>query len=323
MRGAIRTRVVVGLWTLLFCFSVGMAQSRDEETLGRQIEQAGKLREALTHYVAALQAAPEGSDADQRLRRQIISTALGLKPPLAVPEEAERHMARGRAAVTAARDSKDFEDAIAEFKQAVRAAPWMAAGYYNLGVVQDKAGHYSDAIKNLGLYLLAAPTASDAKEVRSLIYEAEYRRDKAKKEAATHQEEEKQQHQAETQQQAAQQEKARARQLIGELPGTWWNSCLNSSGNGWPENPVEVRVNSEVLEWRASDGSKRRFQIWPAADSGFRHLYSYDPDTGFLTFKNEYFKSTFKVVSRDYMIQEETSFEHAWNPRKCDWRRTN
>ncbi len=175
---------------------------------------------------------------------------------------------------------------------------------------------------------MAAPDAQDAKAVRERIGGLKYASEKAAQETvraaqAVRDEQIRLTNEAEAQQQATQQENARAKQLIAELPGTWSNSCLRSSGNGWPENPVEVRVNGEVLEWRASDGSKGRFAIWPTAASGFQELYYYDSDTGLLTFKNEYRESTFKVLSRDYMVQEETSFIHAWNPRKCDWRRTN
>jgi formylglycine-generating enzyme required for sulfatase activity len=50
-------------------------------------------------------------------------------------------------------------------------------------VVQDKAGLYAEAIRSLNLYLLAAPNAPDTEKTKSLIYEIEYRRDKAAKEA--------------------------------------------------------------------------------------------------------------------------------------------
>ncbi len=61
--------------------------------------------------------------------------------------------------------------------------PWLAEAYNNLGVAQDKAGLYGPAIQSLKLYLLAAPDASDAKPVKNLIYEIEYRQEKAAKEA--------------------------------------------------------------------------------------------------------------------------------------------
>jgi hypothetical protein len=56
---------------------------------------------------------------------------------------------------------------------------WLAEAYYNLGLTQDKAGLYDAALKNLDLHLLAALRAADARHVKNLIYEVEYRRDKA------------------------------------------------------------------------------------------------------------------------------------------------
>jgi tetratricopeptide (TPR) repeat protein len=107
-----------------------------------------------------------------------------MTPKPAIPEEAERYMARGAAAVKGAKTEKDFQDAALEFEKASLAAPWLAAAYYNLGITQDKAGKYKEAIQSLKLYLLAAPEASDAKAVKTLVYEIEYRQEKAAKESS-------------------------------------------------------------------------------------------------------------------------------------------
>jgi len=155
--------------------------SADDEALGRAAEQAGKLREALPHYVAALQSAPEGSSTEQQLRETIIKLVRKLDPPPAVPEEAERRMARGRAAVEAVTDVKGYLRASQEFYEATKAAPWLAEAYYNLGVVNEKASRYPEAVQSLKRYLLAAPNAQDAKQVRNLIHEIEYRQEEAQR----------------------------------------------------------------------------------------------------------------------------------------------
>ena len=150
----------------------------DEEALGRKAEQAGKLRQALGHYVSALQSASEGSSTEQHLREKIIRLAPKIQPPPAVPEEAERYMARGRAAVKAAEDEQGFMRAAKEFRKGLNVAPWLVDGYYNLGVVLDKAGKYDEAIENLKLYLVAIP---DAKDAKNLIYEIDYRKEEAER----------------------------------------------------------------------------------------------------------------------------------------------
>lgn len=195
---------------LICIYGIALAQT-GREAEGRAAEQAGRLREALTHYVAALQSVSEGSADDQRLREAIIKLVQKLSPPPAVPEEAERRLARGRAAVKAATNEQGFLRAANEFSQAVKAAPWLADGYFNLGIVLDKAGRHADAIRSLKLYLLAAPSATDAKQVREQIYEIEYRQEEAQRAKAK-----------EAAEQVAKAEAARNDQILAaRMVGVW------------------------------------------------------------------------------------------------------
>ncbi len=144
-----------------------VAESADEKALARDVD--------------ALQSATEGSDAEVKLRENIIRTAQGLGASLKVPEEAARRMARGSAAVELAKDESGFRKAAYEYKEALKAAPWLAEGYYNLGIVQDKSGDYAEAVKNLKLYLFARPDSGDAAAVREMIYKIEYKKEEASK----------------------------------------------------------------------------------------------------------------------------------------------
>lgn len=105
--------------------------------------------------------------------REIIKLAQSTKPAPAVPEEAERNMARGTAFAQKATDSAGYKKAIAEFEAAANTAPWLALAYYNLGVVQEKAGFYVEAIQSLKFYLMAAPDARNARDVKNKIYALE------------------------------------------------------------------------------------------------------------------------------------------------------
>src|SRR5207244_2918944 len=104
--------------------------------------------------------------------------------PPALPEEAERRMARGRAATKAARDEQGFLQAAQEFGLAVKSAPWLADAYFNSAVVLDKAGRYAEAIRNMKLYLAAATNSAEAKQARELMYEMEFRQEQAQKASA-------------------------------------------------------------------------------------------------------------------------------------------
>lgn len=196
--------IAVLLIMMLCVFSLALAQS-SEEAAGQAAERAGKLREGLTHYVAALQSVPEGSADDQRLREAIIKLVQKLSPPPAIPEDARRFSVRGQTWIKEAKNPSDFEEAAKEFAKAVRVAPWWADWYINQGVALEKAGKFSDAIRSLKLYLLAAPAASDADKVKEQIYALEVRQEKAGKEAAQ-------------QQQAAVEKRNR---WLQQLPGRW------------------------------------------------------------------------------------------------------
>jgi tetratricopeptide (TPR) repeat protein len=149
----------------------------NEDSLGRQAEKEGRLKQALMHYVEALKT----DVSNQQLREKIIKLAKKIQPPPVVPEEARRHMVRGRAAVKAAKNKQGFQNAADEFKQALYIAPWLVDGYYNLGIMQDKAGKYKEAVRNLKTYLSGAPNSADTREVQDFIYEIEYRRDEAER----------------------------------------------------------------------------------------------------------------------------------------------
>jgi tetratricopeptide (TPR) repeat protein len=171
------------LFLILFlALIVSAISAADEEALGRQAEEAGKLREALSHYVAALQSTLEGSAKEQQLREKIINLTQKIQPPPAVPEEVQKHLGRGKAAVEIAKKSEDLLEAISEFKKAARLAPWLANIYFNLGVVQEKADRFNDAIQSYKLYLLASPTAADTQDVKAKIYGLELKVERQQKE---------------------------------------------------------------------------------------------------------------------------------------------
>ena len=158
MLEVIRTRLFFAI-LILACLLPGAAWAAPKKA-------SGASTEMFDQYVADLQKNP----GDKALREKIIKAAQAMKPAPAVPEEAERNMARGVVFFTKATDNAGYHKAIVEFEAATNAAPWLDKAYYNLGVAQEKAGMFKEAIKNLKLYLLADPNAKNAREVRNQIY---------------------------------------------------------------------------------------------------------------------------------------------------------
>lgn len=140
--------------------------------------ETGNPQETLKQYMSDLQKNPD----DFALREKIIKLVQGMKPQPATPEEAQRHLGRGQAAVEIAKTSDDFLLAISEFKKVLSLAPWLANAYFNLAVVQEKAGQFNEAMQNYKLYLLAAPSAADAQEVKTRIYGLELKAERQQKE---------------------------------------------------------------------------------------------------------------------------------------------
>ncbi len=162
-----------------------------EEARGQAAEKAGKWQEALRHYTNALQKKvyparscgynpkrfPDDFDQedreDQSFREKIIDLARKINPPPAIPKEAERHLALGTSIAKKAKTTGEIGQAREEFEQAVKLAPWWADASYNLGMAQVILGLHGEAIRNFKLYLLAAPNAPDAGDVRAKIFKLE------------------------------------------------------------------------------------------------------------------------------------------------------
>jgi hypothetical protein len=125
--------------------------------------------EDLQKYVEQLRKNP----GDKALREKIIKLGTSMKPDPTLPEEAERHMARGTTFARKASDNAGYRKAIAEFEGAIAAAPWLPLAYYNLGVMQEKAGQFTEAIDSLNFYLKGAPDAKNTREVKNKIYALE------------------------------------------------------------------------------------------------------------------------------------------------------
>jgi len=215
-------------WVAEFYFNLGVVQEKSAQLTEAKssfgfyllaspdAQDAGAVRkriagldtqQALQDYTAQLSANP-GDDA---LREKIIKLVVAMDSPPPLPDDALRFLGRGNAALQDAKLAQDFQDAIAEFDKATVAAPWFAEAYYNLAHAHAAAGDYGAAAKDVNLFLLAAPNSPDAPKAKKLMYELEYKQEKAEKERAQKAAEE-----------AAAQQKAEERQaILAGLSGYW------------------------------------------------------------------------------------------------------
>lgn len=96
-------------------------------------------------------------------------------------EEARRYLLRGAAAMEMATSEAGLVNAEKEFRKATEVAPKMAAGWYNLGLIQSKMRKSREAIESYRKYLALAPQAEDAGKVRDEIFKLEYKAEQTEK----------------------------------------------------------------------------------------------------------------------------------------------
>jgi len=96
-----------------------------------------------------------------------------------ISKDAKRYMFRGQAALEDAKDVNGFKDAVREFKKSVQLAPGWGDAWYNLGVAQEKAGAYAEALQSFKKYLQLNPNAADSNDVEARMFKLEYRAEKS------------------------------------------------------------------------------------------------------------------------------------------------
>jgi len=132
-------------------------------------------QQTLQRFVADLQNRPS----DDTLRQKIIALAQTMNPPPAVPADAYELVGRAAYAIKNANTDADFLAAADAYGKALQLAPWVADYYFNQGVAFEKAKHFDEAIADFTWYLMAAPNAKDANQVRERIGGLKYGKEKA------------------------------------------------------------------------------------------------------------------------------------------------
>jgi tetratricopeptide (TPR) repeat protein len=101
---------------------------------------------------------PEFQDAVQRYR--------GAAGHLPISEESRAH----RVAAAEAVKEKRFEDAVSEYGEALKLAPWWPQGHFNRALILAEMGAYGAATRGMKRYLALEPGAENARQVQDKIY---------------------------------------------------------------------------------------------------------------------------------------------------------
>jgi tetratricopeptide (TPR) repeat protein len=139
------------------------------------VASAESPRTQLKQMVEQLQQTPN----DNVLREKVIGLALELKPKPVIPDAAIMAEGAGEYAFKNAKSKSDYSDAAKQYEKALAMAPWLADDYFNCGVAHERAGEIQEAIRSFNIYLLAAPHAHDALEIKKRIGGLQYELQKA------------------------------------------------------------------------------------------------------------------------------------------------
>ncbi len=133
----------------------------------QSLEDRGHYKEALNEYAELLKI-PGARDAKE------IWEGIGRiikKDPryAAISEGARRYLVRAEVLV---RDGK-FEDAVKEYRTAIKLSPFTPEIYFNSALVYGETKDYAEAIRHMNIYLQLSPDASNARQAQDKIYEWE------------------------------------------------------------------------------------------------------------------------------------------------------
>lgn len=128
------------------------------------MESQGRYREAINELSNALMLAT--GETEKLIRRRMAALYGRHSRSIGIPREAEDHVQKARVLIE---EVKKYDKAAAEFKEAIRIAPYVAGYYYNLAATYDLLKDYRSAIRYMEIYTDIAPDAPDAKEARSMV----------------------------------------------------------------------------------------------------------------------------------------------------------
>ena len=144
----------------------GHVQARLDKA--RASESAGRFLEALAEYAEAVKIVDETTAGSIR---QKVASLLKDNPYLAeMPEEARKYALRGDVRIKEGR----FTDALAEYRTALKIAPFNAQLHFNTALIHGQLKDYRGAIKSMNVYLQLNPDAPNARAAKDEIYKWEF-----------------------------------------------------------------------------------------------------------------------------------------------------
>ena len=139
------------------------------------LEAGPDYKQAVAEYALAIRAA---DDAGAKTIRTRVAAIIKAHPEVGeLPESARKFVMRGEVLV----DEKKPAEAIAQYAEASRLAPFYPNTYYNMAVLSASQAKFKEAVNLMHAFLDLAPDDQKAREARDLTYKWEFMIEQEKK----------------------------------------------------------------------------------------------------------------------------------------------
>lgn len=140
----------------------------NKKEAAKSFQAKGQYSEALKEYAELLKI--EDEKEAKEIRSQVAMMIKARPDLVQLPEEARRYLMRAEMA----KKENRFDDALKEYKEAAKIAPFYPAIYKDIALTCEALKDYRQAIKNMNIYLDLFPEAPEAREAKDMIYKWEY-----------------------------------------------------------------------------------------------------------------------------------------------------
>lgn len=140
----------------------------------KALENGPDYKQAVAEYALALKTADDAGAKDIRTR---VAAIIKAHPEVGeLPEDARKFVMRGEVLV----DAKKPADAIAQYAEAAKLAPFYPNNYYNMAVLSANQGKFKEAVQRMHAFLDLAPDDKRARDAKDLTYKWEFMLEQAK-----------------------------------------------------------------------------------------------------------------------------------------------
>ena len=133
------------------------------------LDRKGFMKSALKEYTLALTYI-NNEIKEKEIRNNLVNLVSEFPYSPRLPEKARNYMLRADVSIK----QKDLKSALAEYKKALKIAPYISKLYYNVALVYSNLKNYDKAVEYMSIYIKADPKAKNIQFAKDQIVKWEF-----------------------------------------------------------------------------------------------------------------------------------------------------